>query len=154
MLTGVSYSVFLLLFRAANRRLVPPAGPLLDATAGGALGLLLIGLLFDPGFSLRLSWPAHGWLLLLALLPQTVGWLLIAVALPRLPALETSVLLLLQPMAAVLWGFVIFHEVLSALQWGGVVLVLLGVVVLTARGSVERARPAPEALAEPVPPAG
>jgi len=45
------------------------------------------------------SWPAHGWLVTLALTSQVVGWLLIAVALPRLPASLTSVVLTVQPVA-------------------------------------------------------
>lgn len=140
--SGVSYAVFLLLFRASNRELAPPAGPLLDATIGAAIGSLLSGAA-DPDFSFALIWPDHGWLLALAMVAQVGGWLLIAVALPRVPALETSVMLLLQPMATVLWASLIFAEDLSALQWTGVALVLGGVGTLTLRGSVERAAVAP-----------
>jgi drug/metabolite transporter (DMT)-like permease len=52
-------------------------------------------------------------------------------------------MLLLQPMATVLWASVIFAEGLSALQWTGVALVLGGVAVLSLRGSVERPPTAP-----------
>jgi drug/metabolite transporter (DMT)-like permease len=140
--SGASYSVFLLVFRASNRELAPPAGPLLDATIGAAIGSLLSGAA-DPDFSFALTWPEHGWLLALAMVAQVGGWLLIAAALPRIPALETSVMLLLQPMATVLWASLIFAEDLSALQWTGVALVLGGVGTLTLRGSVERAAVAP-----------
>jgi drug/metabolite transporter (DMT)-like permease len=138
--SGVAYALFLLVFRASNRGLAPSAGPLLDATVGVAVGSLIAGLV-DPGFDLGLSWPAHGWLLGLALSVQVVGWLLIAAALSRLPALETSVMLLLQPMATVLWGTLIFAEHLSLLQWAGAALVLGGIGALTLRGSVERPVP-------------
>jgi drug/metabolite transporter (DMT)-like permease len=134
---GVAYALFLLVFRASNRGLAPSAGPLLDATVGAAVGSLVAGLV-DPGFDLGLSWPAHGWLLGLALAIQVGGWLFIAAALPRLPALETSVMLLLQPMATVLWGTLIFAEHLSFIQWAGAALVLGGIAALTLRGSVER----------------
>ena len=136
LLSAVAYALFLLVFRASNRGLAPSAGPLLDATVGTAVGSLFLGL-FDPGFDLGISWPAHGWLLALALVVQTGGWLFIAAALPRLPALETSVMLLFQPMATVLWGTLIFAEQLSVLQWAGVALVLGGVGALTLRGSVK-----------------
>ena len=46
--------------------------------------------------------------------------------------LETSILLLLQPMATVLWGFLIFGEDLSSVQWLGVALVLAGVALPSA----------------------
>jgi drug/metabolite transporter (DMT)-like permease len=140
--SGLSYAGFLLVFRASNRGLAPPAGPLLDATAGTAIGTLALAPL-DAGFSLSPAWPEHGWLLALALVCQVTGWLLIAVALPRLPALETSVLLLLQPMATVLWASIIFTERLSPLQWAGVALVLGGIAALSWRGSVERPATAP-----------
>jgi drug/metabolite transporter (DMT)-like permease len=125
-LAGASYAGFLIMFRAANRSLVPPAGPLFDATLGMALGALVIAPA-DAGFALAPSLPAHAWLALLALVSQVAAWLLIATALPRLPAVETSVLLLVQPMFTLLWGVVFFGERLSALQWLGTLFVLAGV---------------------------
>ncbi len=139
-LAGVSYAGFLLLFRASNRSLVPTAGPLLDSTVGTIVGVLLIAPL-DSGFSIVPSWPAHGWLLALAVLGQAFGWLLIASALPRLAALETSVMLLIQPAATIVWARLIFGDRLSVVQWAGVVVVLAGVLVAGTRGTV-RVRPA------------
>ena len=52
--------------------LAPAAGPLFDATAGALIGSLVIGF-FDPGFSLVPTWPAHAWLLALALGSQVVS---------------------------------------------------------------------------------
>ena len=135
---GVSYACFLLVFRSSGRGSASPVGPLTDATLGTAAGALVLGPLADPHFSLAPSWPAHGWLAALALAPQAVGWLFIATALPRLPALETSVMLLGQPMLTVLWAFLIFGERLSSVQWLGVALVLGGVGVLSVRGSVRK----------------
>lgn len=125
-LAGGCYAIFLLMFRAANRTLAPTAGPLLDATMGTLIGALLCAP-FDPRFAFAPSWPAHLWLALLALVAQVVGWLLIATALPRLPALETSILLLVQPVFALVWGVLLFTERLSPLQWLGAALVLAGV---------------------------
>ncbi len=135
---GASYACFLLVFRSSGQGSASPVGPLTDATLGTAVGALVLGPLADPSFSLAPSWPAHGWLAALALAPQAVGWLFIAAALPRLPALETSVMLLGQPMLTVLWAFLIFGERLSSLQWMGVALVLGGVGVLSVRGSVRK----------------
>ncbi len=145
---GIAYAGFLLVFRGSNRRhLAPTAGPLLDATAGAAVGSLVAGL-FDSNFSLAPSWPEHGWLLLLALVAQTIGWLFIAQAIPRLPALETSVLLLVQPVASILWARLIFDETLSPVQGMGVLVVLAGVLLLTRRGSVEDIPPVQAAAAQ------
>lgn len=129
-LAGVTYAAFLLLFRSATQSLAPTAGPLLDSTLGTVAGALAFAA-FDPHFSLVPSWPAHGWLVSLALVSQVTGWLLIATALPRLPAIETSVLLLGQPVLAVVWGFLWFAERLSPIQWAGSALVLAGVAAMS-----------------------
>jgi drug/metabolite transporter (DMT)-like permease len=127
---GSCYAVFLLLFRESNRALVPGAGPLLDATIGMALGALLVSPV-DAGFTLAFSWPAHGWLLLMAVVSQVLGWMLITVALARLPTLETSILLLVQPVFALIWGTLFFTEHLSNIQWFGTALVLAGVATIS-----------------------
>jgi drug/metabolite transporter (DMT)-like permease len=132
---GLAYSGYLLVFRAANRGLSHPAGPLLDATIGMTFGSLFGGAL-DHGLDLIPHFPAHAWLIALALVAQVGGWLLIGLALPRLPALETSVLLLVQPTCTMLWGFLIFDERLSSTQLAGAAIVLAGVAVLSLRGSV------------------
>ena len=144
MLTGIFYGSFLLVFRASNRGLSPVAGPLCEVTAGVILGTGIFGI-FDPTFSLAPTWPAHGWLLALALGSQVVGWLLISHALPRMAALETSVQMLVQPMLTVLWGWIIFAEHLSGIQWLGVTLVLGGVALLAVRGTVHE-QGSPEAV--------
>jgi drug/metabolite transporter (DMT)-like permease len=128
-LAGGSYAGFLVMFRTANRALAPPAGPLLDATLGVALGAIVIAPV-DARFALAPTLPAHAWLGLLALVSQVGGWLLIATALPRLPAVETSVLLLVQPVFALLWGVLFFGERLSSLQWLGALFVLAGVATV------------------------
>lgn len=135
---AIVYATFLLLFRPALRGLTIPTGPLLDATLGATAATFLLGVATDPAFDLMPSWPAHGWLLLLAVGPQVVGWWVIIGVLPRLPALDTSVLLLLQPMFTVVWGRLLFEEYFSPVQWGGVALVLLGIAMIMASGKWRR----------------
>jgi drug/metabolite transporter (DMT)-like permease len=137
---GVAYAAFLLVFRAANESLAPTAGPLLESTIGAVAGALVCAL-FDPRFTLVPAWPAHLWLVLLALVSQVLGWLLIATALPRLPTVETSIMLLGQPIFAVLWGVLIFRERLSPVQWIGSALVLAGVASISVSAGGQR-RPA------------
>ena len=79
------------------------------------------------------SWPAHGWLVTLALTSQVVGWLLISASLPRLPAALTSILLTIQPVGSVLLGVIIFSESPSGLQLVGVAAILTGLVLATRR---------------------
>lgn len=138
--TGLTYAGFLLVFRIATRRQhAPAAGSLLDATIGTLVGAIVLGELFGS-IAFRPTWPAHGWLVVLAVVSQAVGWLLIATALPKVPALETSILLLIQPIAAMLWGRLFFDETVSWVQGVGVVFVILGVVIVSTRGVTGRLR--------------
>ena len=59
---------------------------------------------FDPHFTFAPGMTPTIWLVLLAIGSQVIGWLLIGVALPKLPVIETSVLLLGQPVFTVIWG--------------------------------------------------
>ena len=132
---GIFYAAYLLLFRQANSGRGPTTGPLTDVSLGITASLLLGGWL-DPGFSVVPVWPGHAWLLALAILVHTGGWLLIARALPRLPALDTSVMLLLQPALTLIWAMIIFGERLAGTQWLGVLLVLAGIGAAATRGIV------------------
>ena len=129
-LTTIAYAAFLLVLRQINRDVRRPAGPLFDATATSAVVSAVAGALLGE-VSLVPSWPAHGWLALLALTSQVLGWLLISVSLPRLPAALTSVLLLVQPMGSVALAYVILGERPSALQLAGVTVVLTGICLAT-----------------------
>ena len=135
-LAGVAYAAYLLVFRAATQSDAPTVGPLLDSTIGAAAGALLCAL-FDRHFSIVPAWPAHLWLVLLAIVSQVVGWLMIAAVMPKLPAIETSIMLLLQPVGSVLWGILFFAEHLSTLQWIGTAIVLGGVALHSLVGSRE-----------------
>lgn len=129
-LTTVAYSGYLLVLRAMNTNLERPAGPLFDATATSAVVAIVAGSLYGA-VDLVPSWPAHGWLALLALSSQVIGWLLISVSLPRLPAAVTSLLLLVQPVSSTALAAIILDERPSTLQIGGVALILFVVVYAT-----------------------
>jgi drug/metabolite transporter (DMT)-like permease len=141
--TGLSYAGFILVLRAGGSDLRRPAGPLFDATAVGAVVALAIGAAAGE-LDLVPSWPAHGWLVTLALTSQVLGWLLISASLPRLPAATTALLLTIQPVGSVLLGVIIFSERPSALQLAGVAAILAGLVLTTRRRA--RLEPAAEGL--------
>jgi len=144
LLVCLAYTGFLLVLRHGSSDLRRAAGPLADATAVGAVGSVVLGLALGE-FTARTSWSAQGWLALLALSSQVLGWLLISVSLPRLPAALTSVLLTFQPVLSVLFAAAILGEAPSALQLLGVAFVLAGLLV----ASTGRREPIPEpALAE------
>ena len=137
--TGIAYGGFILIQRGANADVRRPAGPLFHASLSAAVVALLVGLPLGE-IELVPSWPSHGWLLLLALGVHVVGWLLISISLPRLPAAITSVVLTVQPVASVFLGVWILSEAPSSLQVVGVALVLAGLLLATVRIRVPRWR--------------
>jgi drug/metabolite transporter (DMT)-like permease len=131
-LTAIAYSLFILTLRQGNSDERRPAGPLFDATLTGcifsALGGVVAGDLdWTPGPE------SMAWLVTLALTSQVLGWLLISVSLPRLPAVITSIVLMLQPVSTVFLGAVLLDEAPSAVQLSGVAVVLAGVAFATVR---------------------
>ena len=142
-LTGFFYAQFILLLRAAGGPDTSAAARLLDAVVGVTIVGLIAALIMPQAISFSWSWPSDGWLIVLAVGPQAIGWALITFALPNLRALQASVVILIQPGLTVLWAMLIFAEDPNALQWIGLLMVLVGVIGTNTAGA---ARPA---LVEP-----
>ncbi len=130
LLTALCYAGYLLLIRLGGRDPRRPAGPVAIATASTALVAALSGTItgdldLTPG-------PASlAWLALLGLTSQSIGYLCISISLPRLPAVITSIILLVQPVMTVGLSMVLLGERPSPAQLLGVALVIGGIAVAT-----------------------
>ncbi|ADD43180.1 DMT family transporter [Stackebrandtia nassauensis] len=124
---SLCYGAFLMVMRHAQRfGAAQPVAALRDVTAVAfAVSLLTVLAAGDGGMAP--SWPAHGWMLLLALGPQVFGWLLITTNLPRLPLAVSGLLLLLQPMLTMGLAMVLLGENPSIVQLIGCVLLMTAV---------------------------
>ena len=146
---AIFYSSFLILYRFSNRIRAPSVNLQLDATAGAATGLLIVGILplssldIEP-IDFSFTWPGHGWIILLAVSCQVIGWIAITYALPRLPAAHTSFAILLQPVLTILWGVIILSEKPSIQQIGGMSLIFAAIIAVTVFGTAEATRDAAE----------
>ena len=141
-LTSLAYAAFILVLRQGSSDLRRIGGPLFHATLVSALAAAAFAP-FAGDMEWAPRWPEHGWLLALALSAQVVGWLLISRSLPRLPAAVTSIVLLLQPVGAMVIAGVALGEDPALVQLAGAALILVGVVVATS-GRTARAEPAPD----------
>ncbi|WP_019855241.1 EamA family transporter [Actinopolyspora mortivallis] len=103
------------------------------AVASVVLGTVWRGVDLAPG------WAALGWLLLVAVCGQVLGWLLLAVCLPQLPSHAGALLLLLTPVGALVLGAVFLSERPTLLQLLGCALIL-GNIVLAAGGRASQSR--------------
>jgi drug/metabolite transporter (DMT)-like permease len=140
------YAIYILMLRQATSSPGPPgppagtgsraarlavAAPLFEATVGAAAGSVVLGLAlgdFQHGLG-PAPGAALGWLALLALTSQVIGWLLITVSMPRLAAGMIGALLLIQPAGSVALSYLFLGEHPSELQLTGVLLMLAGVVI-------------------------
>ena len=131
-LTGLSYAGFILVLRHGNEDLRRPAGPLFDATWVSAIAALAVAVVLGVD-DLAPAWPSAAWLITLALSSQVLGWMLISVSLPRLPAALTSMILTIQPVGSVVLGIVLLREEPTVLQLAGAACILAGLVSIAAR---------------------
>ncbi|MCP3889012.1 MAG: DMT family transporter [Desulfobulbaceae bacterium] len=75
-------------------------------------------------------------LLGLGLFSQTIGWVFIATAMPKIRASLTGLVLLLQPTLSFLWDVTFFSRPTDALNWIGVLLTLSAIYMgLTGQGN-------------------
>ena len=127
-ITAVSYGSYLIVIRHVNRRRA--AEPVAVSTTSTMLVALVVGLFlgsldFTPGLE------ATFWLVLLGVTAQAAGYLFISLSLPRLPAVVTSIILLAQPVLAVIFAIILLNETPSPGQLLGVVLVIGGIALAT-----------------------
>jgi len=95
------------------------------ALVAGAAGLAIGDLDLTPGLA------SLAWLAVLGVTSQSIGYLCISLALPRLPAVVTSIILLTQPVVTVGLSVVLLGERPSIAQLAGVALVIGGIAVAT-----------------------
>ena len=128
--TAISYAGYLLVIRRGSSDLRRPAGPVAIATASTAVCSIVVGALLgelDP----VPAWPSHFWLVAVGITSQSIGYLIISISLPRLPAALTSIILLAQPVATVVLARVLLDEGPSIAQLLGVGLVVGGIAIAT-----------------------
>jgi drug/metabolite transporter (DMT)-like permease len=132
-LTAVFYAGYFLTIKVARDAGASTARLMAWSTTITAVVLLPIAILAPQPF---LPSNSTGWLVLLglAMVSQVLGQGLIAYAFAHLPASLSSVSLLIQPVMAALFAWLLFQEAIGPAQWIGGALVLGG-IYLARRGS-------------------
>jgi drug/metabolite transporter (DMT)-like permease len=132
-LTAIFYGSYMLAIKVARDAKIPTARIMAWSTAISAVALLPFALISPQPF-----WPATagGWLAVcgLALVSQIVGQGLIAYAFAHLPASLSAVSLLIQPVMAAVFAWILFGEAIGPAQFAGGVIVLAGIWIAR-RGS-------------------
>lgn len=128
------YGLYLVITRriSSSSSAVGPFGMLRDAAIGT---ILVSGAIAAAGGTLLPPdlWPGVGYLILLALLSQVLGYPLINASIPHLPSVVGSVLLFVQPLMTVVAGALIFGEIPAPGQLLGALILFTGVLVAARR---------------------
>ena len=130
------YGLYLIITRristsATGSSAVGPFTMLRDSALGTIAVSLLLALLSGSLLPPQV-WPGLGWLVLLALMSQVLGYPLINASIPHLPSVVGSVLLFVQPLMTLVAGVIIFGEIPTPGQLVGA-LILFGGVLVAAR---------------------
>lgn len=133
-LTGIAYAAYMLSFRHAQKeKLSRSPAELLCLNSLLCAGVLAL-VAFAEGDSFAIpDMQSLSALLGLALFGQVLGWLLIARAMPQLPASLVGLLLLLQPGLSFVLDVILFGRPTSTLDWVGLAISLSGIFVAGAR---------------------
>lgn len=132
LVVGMTYAGMLLCLRYARMRSAgayPEILSLFVCFAVSTLVIALYGAGVEGRFPAAGSAGSHAVMALTALVCQTAGWYLINTSITRIPAHKGSLLLMLQPVLATVWGVLFFKEPFAAAQGGGLLLSLAGIVL-------------------------
>lgn len=94
---------------------------------GGAVSLLPLMLIFDVGKLIPSTMSQWGWILVYGTVMQCMAWGLIAYSIPKIALSLTGLLLLSEPVAALLIDYFWLHKPINGVQWGGVFLVMFAI---------------------------
>ena len=106
---------------------------------GGVLAMIVPMLILNKGNIMPSTLSEVGWILVYGAVMQCLAWGLIAYSIPKLSLALTGLLLLSEPVAALLIDYTWLDKPINALQWTGALLTMLAIYL----GSL---KPKPRAL--------
>ena len=106
---------------------------------GGVLAMVVPMWVFDQGSILPHTWAEIGWILVYGTVMQCLAWGLIAYSIPKLSLALTGLLLLSEPIAALVIDYSWLDKPINTLQWAGALLTMFAIYL----GSL---KPKPRAL--------
>lgn len=106
---------------------------------GGVLAMIVPMFVFDMGNILPNTWSEIGWILIYGTVMQCLAWGLIAYSIPKLSLALTGLLLLTEPIAALVIDYSWLDKPINTLQWSGALLTMFAIYL----GSL---KPKPRAL--------
>lgn len=127
-LSGAFLAVSMSFVRKTHEVADVPIFPMMSLVgAGGAVLLLPLMLVFDGGKLAPATLTQWGWVLVYGAVMQCMAWGLIAYSIPKIALSLTGLLLLSEPVAALLIDYFWLDKVINVMQWGGAFLVMFAI---------------------------
>lgn len=128
LVSGLMLALSMVFIRKTHQAAHTPIFPLmLHISLGGMAALLLPALLLNGYNLLPQTWAQLGWIIVYGAVMQCFAWGLIAYSIPLLSLSLTGLLLLSEPVAALLIDALLLGKPINALQWTGAVLTMLAI---------------------------
>lgn len=135
---GFTYAGMLISLRYAKSRSSGRYPEILSLAAVFAVSAAVIAI-YAAGFEHSVIFTGgivnHSVMAAAAFFCQTVGWYIINHSITDVPAHEGSLLLMLQPVLATVWGCIFFSEILLPVQVFGIAVTMAGIIVYQFRNS-------------------
>ena len=127
-LSGLCLAVSMAFIRRAHEMASIPLFPMMGVIGiSGATALLPIMLIVDSGKIIPVDVYDIFWIVIYGTLMQCVAWGLIAYSIPKIALTLTGLLLLSEPVAALLIDYFWLAKPINLMQWWGVFLVMLAI---------------------------
>ncbi len=94
---------------------------------GGMLAMLVPMLVFDQGEILPTTWSQVGWIVVYGAIMQCLAWGLIAYSIPKLSLTMVGLLLLTEPIAALIIDYTWLDKSINTVQWAGALLTMVAI---------------------------
>lgn len=134
-LSGACLAISMVFIRQAHKVQTIAIFPLMNLVGiGGALSLLPLMLIFDTGKLMPNSLSQWGFVLIYGAIMQCLAWGLIAFSIPRLSLSLTGLLLLSEPVAALVIDYFWLNKAINSNQWLGAVLTMIAIYLGTLKG--------------------
>ena len=94
---------------------------------GGVLAMIVPMLVFDQGKIMPTTWSQVGWIVVYGAIMQCLAWGLIAYSIPKLSLTLVGLLLLTEPIAALIIDYSWLDKSINTLQWAGAILTMIAI---------------------------
>ncbi|SSY80986.1 DMT family transporter [Alysiella crassa] len=127
-LSGLMLSLSMVFVRKTQQAAPTPIFPLMFRISLGGMAILILPtLLLNDNNMLPTTWSQIGWILVYGAVMQCFAWGMIAYSIPLLSLSLSGLLLLTEPVAALMIDFAFLDKEINGLQWFGAVLTMVAI---------------------------